>query len=139
MDSIINVSNRDDSSSLLANTEKQTTIFPGTKTITTQKIEIKKLNNFLQTHNFKSPTLLKIDVQGFELECLEGSEDCLDLVEYIYIECSYVILYEKQALADEIIKWLKNKNFKLIDRYNFLYDDKGNLVQADFFFQKNQN
>jgi FkbM family methyltransferase len=139
VESIINVSNRDDSSSLLANTKKQTTIYPGTQTVTTQKIEIKKLNNCLQTHNFKSPTLLKIDVQGFELECLKGAEECLDLVEYIYVECSYVILYENQALADEIIKWLENKNFKLIDRYNFSYDDKGNLVQADFFFQKYLN
>ena len=101
-----------------------------------QKIDIRKLSKCLQVENIKSPSLLKIDVQGFELDCLRGVDDYLNLFEYIYVECSYVTLYENQALAPDVIKWLENRNYKFINKYNLSYDDKNNLIQADLFFRK---
>ena len=37
----------------------------------------------------KRKTLLKIDVQGFELEVLQGCETIVTNFDYIYCECSF--------------------------------------------------
>ena len=78
--------------------------------------------------------MLKIDVQGFELKCLQGCEDLLDRFQQVYVECSFVELYEGQALADEVIAWLRDRNFILQGVYNTFYDSKGAAVQGDFLF-----
>jgi len=80
--------------------------------------------------------MLKIDVQGFELQALRGCEELLDCFTYIYVECSFTELYEGQALADEIIEWLRKRNFVLKGIYNPYYDANGVAIQGDFLFAK---
>jgi hypothetical protein len=55
--------------------------------------------------------LLKIDVQGSELQVLQGRRPALDLIDEVYCECSFVELYEGQALADEVICHLRDRGF----------------------------
>lgn len=135
MNSKINISKKNDSSSILTITKKQTEIFKNTKKIGVQNIKIRKLNFFLKKKDLKRNCLLKIDVQGYELNVLKGCEDYINCFKYIYIECSYIKLYARQALFNEINNWLNNKNFYLKDKFNTLYDDSGKPVQADFFYE----
>lgn len=79
---------------------------------------------------------MKLDVQGFELEALRGCENMLDRFRYVYCECSFVELYEGQALAHEIIDYLSQHKFKLTGVYNMTYDKRGIAVQADFLFSR---
>jgi len=81
-----------------------------------------------------SPALLKLDVQGFELEALKGCEDLLHCFAWVYAECSFVELYEGQALADGVIAWLRERGCVLSGVYNMTYDKQGRAVQADFLF-----
>jgi len=55
---------------------------------------------------------------------------------YIYAECSFMELYEDQALADEVIAYLRRHGFRLQGIYNMAYDPKGNAVEGDFLFAK---
>jgi FkbM family methyltransferase len=132
----MHVSNRDDSSSLLKIGKNQTTIFPGTKEKSTEEINVAPLSHFLTKEDLIKPVFVKIDVQGFELEVLKGSKNLIDEFDYIYVECSFIELYEKQALADEVITFLNNYSFKLKGVYNTFYDKKGIAVQADLLFSK---
>ena len=43
-------------------------------------------------------------------------------------------LYEGQALADEVIAYLRNQSFFLQGVYNMSYDRKGRAIQGDFLF-----
>ena len=79
---------------------------------------------------------MKIDVQGYELEVLKGSEKLLENFDYLYIECSFIELYKGQPLYTEIIKWLKSKNFSYVKKFNSLFDRNKNIIQADFFFKR---
>ncbi|MEX0759001.1 MAG: FkbM family methyltransferase, partial [Tistlia sp.] len=81
-----------------------------------------------------APVLLKLDVQGFELAALEGCADRLDQVAWVYVECSYLELYEGQALAAEVEAWLAARGFRLQGRHNLLTDASGAPVQADLLF-----
>lgn len=135
---VMHVSNRDDSSSLLNIGKNQTTIFPGTEEKHKEEIKVASLNHYLSKEDLVQPVFVKIDVQGFELEVLKGSVDLLEYFDYIYVECSFIELYEKQALADEVITFLNNYSFKLRGVYNMFYDKKGIAVQADFLFRKSR-
>lgn len=138
-DADIHVSNREDSSSLLPIAEAQDAIFPGTAEIGTQRVRVARLTDCVSKESLKPSDLLKIDVQGFELEVLNGCDEYLALLGWIYVECSFIELYEGQALADEVIDWLRDRGFTLQGVYNMTYDKRGRAVQADFLFQRTGN
>jgi hypothetical protein len=133
------VSRRDDSSSLLPITKAQDRLFPGTAEARTESISIGRLADFVATNRIKSPALLKLDVQGFELSALQGCEDFVCRFEWLYVECSFAELYEGQALAEEVIAWLRPRGFSLNGVYNMSYDGDGRAIQADFLFRTAPN
>lgn len=131
-DAIIHISGRDDSSSLLPISNIQERLFPGTGEVRTEKIKVGRLADFISANDITAPALLKLDVQGYELDVLTGCQDLLDRFAYVYVECSFVELYEGQALADEVIAWLRERGFRFQGVYNVSYDPKGLAVQGDF-------
>jgi FkbM family methyltransferase len=133
----IHISARDDSSSLLSITDLQGQVFPGTAEVATEVVKIAPLSDFLTVENIQSPALLKLDVQGYELETLKGCEALLQYFTYVYCECSFMELYAGQALADEVIAWLRERGFRLKGVYNMTYDHMGKAVQGDFLFSFN--
>jgi len=135
-EAIIHVSKRDDSSSLLPITATQNATFPGTAEASTATIRVGPLREFVTEEQIEAPALLKLDVQGFELQALQGCESLLHLFAHVYVECSFVELYAGQALADEVIAWLRNRGFKLRALYNPAQDKGGRVVQADFLFAR---
>ncbi len=134
-EAVINVSGRDDSSSLLPITAVQDELFPGTAQAGTETVTVTRLVEHLPVPEIKTPALLKIDVQGFELQALAGCEDALSLFDWVYVECSFIELYAGQALADEVIAWLRHRGFSLCGAYNITYD-AGRAVQGDFVFTR---
>ena len=130
----MHVSARDDSSSLLPIGREQTRIFPGTQEAGRAAIEVRRLDDVLAPEPIAAPALLKLDVQGYELHALRGCETLLDAFAWVYCECSFVALYEGQALADEVIAWLRERGLRLLGVYNMAHDHDGRAVQADFLF-----
>ena len=132
----IHVATADDSSSLLPISPLQVRLFPGTGEIRTEKIKVARLSDYVLPEEIDPPALLKLDVQGYELEALRGCEELLTRFSYIYAECSFVELYTGQALVDEIIAWLRERGWCLDGIFNMTYDRDGKSVQADFIFKK---
>jgi FkbM family methyltransferase len=135
-DSTMHVSCRDDSSSLLPITAQQRRIFPGTDESETTTVHVERLVDVVRAGELGSPVLLKLDVQGYELEALKGCEDLLDSFSYVYAEGSFVELYRGQVLADDLIVWLKQREFRLSGVYGVVFDRQGRAVQADMLFSK---
>lgn len=132
----IHISQRDDSSSLLPIAAAQTSLFPGTSEASTAVIMVGPLSVYIGSEAIEEPALLKLDVQGFELQALAGCEDQLEHFAWVYVECSFIELYEGQAFADEVIAWLRERGFRLRGVYNMAYDGEGCAVQADFLFER---
>lgn len=135
-ESVIHLSARDDSSSLLPITENQSALFPGTAEAGKIAIRVACLDEHLAAEAIMAPALLKLDVQGFELQALEGCEDLLPCFSWVYAECSFIELYEGQAFADVIIAWLRERGFVLDGVYNMAYAMGGKAIQADFLFKR---
>lgn len=134
--STIHISREDDSSSLLPFTEMQISLFPGATEKDTRQVAVLPLSQVIGTTSIPPASLLKIDVQGYELEVLQGCDDLLDKFSYLYIECSFIELYAGQALAHQIIAWLNQREFVLSGIYNMYYEKNGSVVQGDFLFTR---
>ena len=80
--------------------------------------------------------LLKIDVQGLELEVLRGAPRILAQVDEALIEGSFIELYEGQALADDVIALMREAGLRLAGTYGKTTDADGRDVQADFYFRR---
>jgi FkbM family methyltransferase len=132
----IHVSQCDDSSSLLPMGELQEKIYPGTAEIRVEKVQVVTLSDVLSAADIESPALLKLDVQGYELETLKGCLDLLHCFTYAYVECSFVEFYRGQAFADDIVAFLQGQDFGLAGIYNLSYDSSGQALQGDFFFRR---
>lgn len=132
----LHVSARTDSSSLLPIGDGQRSAFPGTGEAGTMQVEVTPLGAFLSAGDIVRPALLKIDVQGYELEVLRGAESLLDRFDHVYVEASFVPLYDGQPLFDEIEAFLAARGFREQGRYNLSLDGDGRPVQADFLFAR---
>ncbi len=80
------------------------------------------------------PTLLKIDVQGFELEVLKGAVGILPAIDAVYVEVSYITLYKGQPLRDDIEQFLCTVGFECVGAFNE-YRYKGERIQSDLLFR----
>jgi FkbM family methyltransferase len=131
----MHVSAKDDSSSLLAIGSQQVTTFPGTHEDHTTKVTVDTLDTYLDD-DLPRPCLLKIDVQGFELEVLKGAGDGLSHVDEVLVEASFVELYTGQALADEVIRYLADRGLRLVDVIGTVRAVDGTALQADLLFRR---
>jgi len=134
----MHVSAADDSSSLLPIGRAQKELFPGTEESHLERVKIAPLSADISDDKIIGPALLKIDVQGYELEVLRGCESLLDQFSSVYVECSFVELYEGQALAHEVIDWLHERNFQLARIGQLTFDKTGMSVQGDFLFLRHE-
>lgn len=132
----MHVSAREDSSSLLPIAAAQVDMFPGTQEKTTVEVRVATLDELLTPAELAAPALLKLDVQGFELDALMGCESLLDRFDWVYCECSYVELYTGQKLVNEVSVWLAERGFVAAGSFNHARDGEGRVVQADFLFRR---
>jgi FkbM family methyltransferase len=121
-----------DSSSLRRPTAEQSRRFPGTEAVDRVAVEVVTLDEALAEP--PPPALLKLDLQGGELDALRGAENLLTSIDAVFVECSFVELYEGQALADQVICHLKDRGFTLRGVYSPSYGEDGACVQADLLF-----
>ncbi|MBC9879327.1 FkbM family methyltransferase [Bradyrhizobium sp. INPA01-394B] len=127
------VTSKRDSSSLFKPGAVQTAASGITLTSAT-KVRVARLSEVIDIKTLPRPILMKIDVQGGELDVLKGAEDALQLIEAIYTEVSFVTLYEGQPLASEITTFLHGRGFELRGVYNHFFAAGVGPTQADFLY-----
>lgn len=129
----LHVSGQADSSSLLPIGDLQRRFYPSTLEIGTRKVNVATLDSLPVHWQAARQALLKLDVQGFELNVLRGAADALKHCAYVYAECSEVPLYTGQALRTEVEEYLRLHGFTVRARFNPSFAD-GHLIQADYLF-----
>ena len=78
--------------------------------------------------------LIKMDVQGSELDIIKGSLDIIKKTKFLLLELQ-IFEYNKDApMLSEVLTYLKNINFDLVDVFDLLYSSSGSLIQIDGFF-----
>ena len=101
-----------------------------------KNIQIKTLDEIIIDQEFFKPILIKIDVQGFELEVLKGAEKILEKTNYLLIEVSEKEIYQNQPLMGEIITFLEDRNFQILKQTSQTKKNQLNIPQKDVLFHK---
>ena len=86
---------------------------------------------------FERVDLLKIDVQGYELEVLKGAGDALDRCECVLVECSLIQTNTGCPLVTDVIAFMVAHDFRLLDICTLVRRRDLALWQTDLLFVKN--
>jgi len=103
-------------------------------------IRIATLDAVAAEHRIDSIDLLKIDVQGYELEVLKGASQMLSAgrIRAIVLEVNFAPLYERQASFQDINTLLKSHGFGLSCFYDFAFSTQNQLMWCDALFCRNE-
>jgi hypothetical protein len=75
---------------------------------------------------------IKMDVQGAELEIIEGSLDVFMRTKFVQLECPVHPNNKGAPLFEHYINYMANCNFKVFDINTIFYN--GKLMAVDFIF-----
>ena len=100
-------------------------------------VRVDTLANYAAQRGVNRIKLLKLDVQGFEIEVLKGAEAVIPFVEYIFAEAQFQELYKGSPLFTDLFDFLNAKGHQLVRMTDFRSDDEGKLMECDMIF-KNQ-
>ena len=78
--------------------------------------------------------LMKIDVQGYELEVFKGGKAALEHTKMIVSEVMFFEHYMGQPLFEDIYQYLKAAGFRIRTTAGWVYDRKGLALFADAVF-----
>jgi FkbM family methyltransferase len=87
-----------------------------------------------------APILMKLDVQGSELDVLEGATEILELTEVIIMEVSFFGFFREAPTVVDVITSMAEKDFvpyDILDLHHRPLD--GALAQADFVFTRHDS
>jgi hypothetical protein len=99
------------------------------------EVQVRPLEKVIDLEGLPHPVMLKIDVQGAELDVLRGISG-FDYVDFIYVELSFVELYDGQALFEDVRSYLVERGFKLRGVFNQVYTEQYGPTQADCLFAR---
>jgi FkbM family methyltransferase len=88
----------------------------------------------LEDELLSSPDIIKLDLQGFELEALKGAQALLPGVRAVLCEVSFSDLYVGQPQEDEVTEWMLARDFSIDGLYNPWFNESGAIISADALF-----
>lgn len=125
------------SSSVLPMGRRHREEFPWTARTEKVSVALRRLDSVLSGRNLVPNVLMKIDVQGYELQVLKGSWETLKKVAYIIVETSFERLYEGASTFDEVYSFLKEQGFRYVGSWDQLVSRRDRRVlQQDAIFVK---
>jgi FkbM family methyltransferase len=103
-----------------------------------QDVRVEALDVWQQEGSWPLPSLIKLDVQGFELGVLRGGRRCLDHAAAVLVELSFREFYEGQCLFHQVVGFLAEHGFMLhaLGQSTALGRP---LVQSDALFVSNRH
>lgn len=121
------------SSSLLEMADLHKDAFPYTRRHQVERVAVVRLDSFPEVVN--APALLKVDVQGYELEVLKGAGDLLRRFRAVVLEVSHQELYRGAPTFDDLNTFLDDAGFRHSHRVDELRDPRTDeLLQSDEFW-----
>jgi FkbM family methyltransferase len=116
-----------------------TSVLPELTTFPTKQLEVPMttLDTLMESQDLKSPLLLKLDVQGFELEVLRGARRTLTEAELVILEVSALPYNDGAPLVAEVVDFMASAGFVLFDLCGHVRRQSDNaLLQMDTLFAR---
>ncbi|MEG4998812.1 FkbM family methyltransferase [Microcoleus sp. B4-D4] len=102
-----------------------------------REIAVVTVDDLCREKNLKTPYLLKVDVQGAELNVLDGSRKSLEDTEMIILEVSMFEFYLGGPQFYDVVNYMKERGFVVYDIFGgYIRPLDGALAQVDMVFVK---
>lgn len=101
----------------------------------TRLVPMVRLDDLAAEHRLPGPFVIKVDVEGAELEVLRGALELLRETELVLLEVSLFELVPGAPQLHDVVSWMHEQGFVVADLYNAhnrLLD--GSLAQLDVAF-----
>jgi len=100
-------------------------------------VPIVTVDGLVRDERMAVPSLIKVDVQGFELEVIKGAVESLSECELIILEVSLFRFFPSTPLVHEVIAFMGNLGYVVYDFLNLRKRPcDGALGQVDICFAK---
>lgn len=104
-----------------------------------RKIEVTTLDSLLAEDPSGVPDLVKLDIQGFELEALKGAKTLLGRTELFVLEVSLYHFFENTPVLSAVIEFMAVRGYDLYDILDAVRrPHDGALAQIDIAFARRQ-
>lgn len=103
------------SASLYETANNQHHYFPGSTNQESELVEVKVLDDVYKANGLAYPDLIKMDVQGYELNVLRGAQNVLANARYLVIELSLREFYRGQPPLWELWRFLDEEQYVMVD------------------------
>lgn len=103
---------------------------------TVVKMQTRTLDRLLSEGSYPEPDMLKLDVQGYELEVLKGASGAMRAAEVVLMETSLIPINEGCPLFSDVILFMNEHQFRLFDFCSQIRRLDGVLWQTDLLFLK---
>jgi FkbM family methyltransferase len=88
------------------------------------------LDTIVEQNQWPKPDLIKLDVQGAELDILKGASKCLENCKDLILECQHTEYNSGAPLVDTLINYLNSIGFELVSNFH------KETVDGDYHFRK---
>ncbi|MCY7334534.1 MAG: FkbM family methyltransferase [Pseudanabaena sp. CAN_BIN31] len=134
----INIAGNSQSSSLLPMLDNHISAFPESAYLRTETVKITSLDRIAPNYiHGNSGTFLKLDVQGYEQQVLEGAKGILPQIKGIQLEMSLLSLYQGELLFREMLDYMEDLGYFLHwMKPTCLNPKTGQMMQVDGIFFK---
>lgn len=123
------------SSSLLPMLDLHARAAPEARYVADEQVDVATLDDLVQPHLRDAGTVFtKLDVQGYELQVLEGGSATLGSSSLVQLEMSLLPLYETAPTYREVIHFMEQNGFQLVGLEPGVAAPTGVLLQADGLF-----
>jgi FkbM family methyltransferase len=98
------------------------------------------LDTLAKKHSLSAPFIIKVDVEGAELDVLRGATTTLSKTEAVIIEAPVVLRKEGASSFGEIVRFLHERGFAVFDIAEMSYHQKsGFLNLTNIIFVRTDN
>jgi FkbM family methyltransferase len=98
-----------------------------------QSLPMIPLDIYVSRNNLPQPDMLKLDVQGAELDVLRGAQSILSHTKYVIAEVALHRWNKDAPMIEEVVSYMSERDFELIDiLYTHFAQDY--LMQIDVVF-----
>jgi FkbM family methyltransferase len=100
------------------------------------EVEVRTLDEFCGANQITRIDILKLDIQGSELDALRGAAGLFQRksIRYVCLEAPFVLLYDRQAFFHEIRGFLAAHGCELYGLFKLARHESDRLLFADALF-----
>ena len=102
--------------------------------VRTVEVEVRTLDDVFGDCRIEHIDLLKVDVEGYEVEVFKGGRETLSRTHLIVVEVVFFEAQKGRPLFKDVYDYLRESRFELRGTTGYMCDDRGLPLQCDALF-----